>query len=306
MIKYVYIGNVKQLNLLRIAVVDFVPHKNRGKLKIKGVDSDVDLLYEREVSSDFLSINRIRNYKSPLGNDLYNISLEEALNLISGIGTTNNIEFFKGEDFAKKQILAIQRKKRSYVKKLAEEKLLNQEFLEKIHIKGQELDLKWKEILEKYSKIYENYCKQFSLIGRLFGGIITTKPWILEANKRVELVENILNESPNRIKFKCSDRIKTQIELLIEPAIGINDKEKIKLRDKGVNCQEIVNLKITLVRRPFNDDNIGEKVYVKYAEGKCTNCLREHQISFPEGMTLLYFRDDKNIINDFLKNNIRF
>jgi len=51
MAKYVYIGKVMQLNLLRIAVVEFVPHKNRGKLKINGVDSDVELLYEREVSN---------------------------------------------------------------------------------------------------------------------------------------------------------------------------------------------------------------------------------------------------------------
>jgi hypothetical protein len=305
MTKYVYIGRVKNLNLLRIAVVEFVPHSNRNKLKIKGVDSDVELLYEREVSNDFLSINGIKNYKSPLGNDLYNISLEEALNLISGIGTTDNIEFFKGEDFAKKQILAIQRKKISYVKKLAEEKLLNEDFLEKIKIKGQELDLKWKEILEKYSKIYKTYSGNFSLISRVFGGIVTTKPWILEAIKRDELVDQIISEVPHFINLKCSDRFKSQIELLIEPAISIKDDEKLKLRNKGVNCQEIVNLKITLVRRPFNDDRIGEKVYVKYAEGNCTNCLRDHQISFPEGMTLLYFRDDKKLINDFLKKSIR-
>ena len=278
-----------------------MPHKNRGKLKINGVDSDVELLYEREASHDFLSINGIEKYKSPLGNDLYNISFEEALNFI---GIRNGIEFYKGEDFAQKQIFAIRRKKISYAKILAEEKLLNEEFLVKIKIKGQELDLKWKDILKKYSKIYKDYSGNFSLISRVFGGIVTTDPWILESRKRDELVDIILNEAPNRIKFKCSDRIKPYRDILFELGTYIKYDEKLKSREKGVNCPEIVSLKITLARHPFDDVSIGEKVYVKYAEGKCTNCLREHQISFPEGMTLLYFRDDKNIINDFLKKNI--
>lgn len=303
--KYVYIGKVKQLNLLRIAVVEFVPHENRKKLKINGVDSDVELLYERTVSFDFLSINGIRKYKSPLGNDLYNVSLEEAINLISGTGTTDSIEFYKGEDLANRQILANQHKKSLMLKKIAEEKLLNEDFLEKIKIQMQELDLMWKEILEKYLKIYKTYSSKFSLMNRVLGGIVTTEPWILESRKRDELVENIINESPNSIKFKCSDRIKTQFELLIEPAISLKDGEKLKSIAQGVNCQESVNLKIALIRRPLNDNSIGQKVYLKYAEGKCTNCLREHQISFPEGMTLLYFRDDKRLLDDFLKKGIK-
>jgi hypothetical protein len=300
MTKYVYIGKVKKLNLLRIAVVDFVPHSNREKLKIKEFNDDVELLYEREVYYDFLSKNGIKKYRTPLGNDLYDISLEEALEYIDA---KDGVEFYKGEDIAKKQLAEIDQKIKNYVEKIENEKLLTSKFLNEMDAKFQELDREWRLILENNLKIYENYCKQFSLIGRLFGGIITTDPWILEANKRDELVDKILNEAPHFIKLKCSDRFKSQIELSIEPAIGINDKEKIKLRDKGVNCQEIVNLRINLVPR-FIEESIGEKAYVKFAEGKCTNCLRDHQISFPEGMTLLYFRNDKSVIGDFLKNKL--
>jgi hypothetical protein len=300
MTKYVYIGRVKKLNLLRIAVVDFVPHSNREKLKISEFNDDVDLLYERAVYYDFLPNNGIKKYKTPLGNDLYDIPFEEALEFIDA---KDGVDFYKGEDVANKQIATINQDIKNYVEKIEKEKLLTLKFLKEMDLKFQELDRHWRLILEKNLKIYQNYCKQFSLVGRLFGGIITTKPWILEANKRDELVDNILKEVPQSIKFKCGDRFKSQIELSIEPAISIKDEEKLKLRDKGVNCQEIVNLKITLVHRLY-DESIGEEVYVKNAEGKCTNCLREHQISFPEGRTLLYFRDDKNLINDFLKKGI--
>jgi len=297
MSKYVYIGRVEGLNLLRIGVVEFVPHKNREQLQIRGVEGKVELLYERPALYDFLSVNDIKRYQSPLGNNLYNISLEAALGFIAG-RSQDEIEFYKGEDVAKKQILEIERKQILYIKTLEEEKLLISQFSNDLKGKGQELDLQWKIILEKYAQLYKIFSSKFSLVSRIFGGIITTTPWWLEYKKREELVEVILNEAPHYIQIKCSDRIKTQLDLLIEPAIPFEDQRKITLKMQRENCQEIVSLEFAF----WNTSKVGEKAYVQYVDGKCTNCSRDHKFSFPEGMSLLYYRKNKQMLNEFLEN----
>jgi hypothetical protein len=274
-------------------IVDFVPHENLRRLRISGFDGEVNLLYERPYEGRSHNYQKeLQRFRSPFGNALYKISLNDALGLLSGAisgGIDGEVHFYWGENSSKKQIQRIahdQEVRRNEI-------LLRAAFMEVVSNESKKLDSQWEAILQEGFLSYSEFKKKYSfpkgLILDFFNQSYVFRQ--KEAMKK-KLIENFFLHGPQHIKIICSEHPKDSIETLLEPAVPIEkaDLQQLMLM-RQKNCQEIIDLRFDVL---YAGAKIGRQAYAKYCEAKCRNCHRAHSIKLEE-ISFRFFRPSCNV-----------
>jgi hypothetical protein len=326
--QYLYIAEVADLaGMLIIKIVDFVPDENQSKLKIEGHKATVKLLYQKIFDNQYISLNfgmpgiddvatnsksvllkKLAEYKSPLGNDLYNLNLDLALSIVGG--GEGEVSFYKGERVAKKQ--------KKQIQKTIEDKLNLDQKIESIKDQiisdARELDLAWKHELRRYGlenlewKKRDNNKVRNSIFGSILG---VKKSYKDELDLRIENYSRLINQLPNTVQITCNSHPKTEIDALLEPVIHIDDALRIEQQESKIkkqsSCTSIVDLKFELggkIVQFSSDEYIGNKFKSKTAEGRCSNCQRAHRFTF-DPLEFLFFRPNymyggnQGVLNQF-------
>lgn len=173
-----------------------------------------------------------------------------------------------------------------------DEKLAEQSFIDSVAIKARKIDGEWEALLNQSKESYQNLKKKFSIFDRLISVLLFVKPSVndIESKKKNYLLQALIENAPTSIQFKCSDHIKSLTESMLEPAIAIEDTERVKEQRqtllKQKNCSELLELE-------FSIDNsapaVGREMNVRYAAASCSFCNRNHTI-WPENLAMRFYR----------------
>jgi hypothetical protein len=311
---FVYVARVKKLDLLRIAIVNFIPNENLHLLRIDGFDSDVELLHQSKFHNLYVSLSfgiptsddestsskeivfsDLKKYKSPLGNDLFNISLEQALRIIKP--SNERVDFFECPKVVKEQLMAIEKKQK-------EEETQDQnifDFTLKLKEQSLEIDKTWKvNLIERGNSFLE--FKKKTKLNRFFLNVLLAGDTVKKTMSEVvdSHLDN-LRRLPSSLQIECKDDPRTKLDELLEPAF---DDNNVQLRvNKQLNCTNIVGLDFEFNLDQHNGVSVGSPLHCKNVSGVCDVCGRHHTIWFTD-LSLLYLRplyskNSDHILNQF-------
>jgi hypothetical protein len=296
---YIYIGVVSNINnLLIIDVVDFVPHKNINNLGIKGHNGSVKLLYQAEFSnfptpfidetSPLKKLNySLNKFKSPLGNSLYSIELENAIAIINS--PFNKVEFYKGKRISNLQIKEIESLQEESISRVNNAKIFSKNLDKEIN----DIENLWKSVLLKFDYqhkqwIKSNYHKKWGFFDSLIKGP-SFYNFLLdqEIKKNITAIYDL--NLKDHIEIICKTRPIDEIEDLL---LNSTDKNES-------SCDGLVSLNFSFI------DDIDGKLISDLLTGKCKVCGRSHDINI-DPIQFNYFRPrylDESLVSFF---NLRF